>query len=33
MRYLTDIAVKNAKPGVKPVKLGDGGGMFFAGES
>ncbi|WP_066550736.1 MULTISPECIES: tyrosine-type recombinase/integrase [unclassified Sphingomonas] len=26
---LTDIAIRNAKPGAKPVKLADGGGMFL----
>ena len=29
MRYLTDMAAKNAKPGPKLVKLTDGGGMFL----
>lgn len=26
---LTDVAIRNAKPGTKPVKLSDGGGMFL----
>jgi integrase len=26
---LTDVAIRNAKPGVKPIKLADGGGMFL----
>lgn len=26
---LTDVAIRNAKPGAKPVKLADGGGMFL----
>jgi integrase len=26
---LTDVAIRNAKPGLKPVKLTDGGGMFL----
>jgi hypothetical protein len=26
---LSDIAIKNAKPGAKPVKLADGGRMFL----
>jgi hypothetical protein len=29
MQYLTEVAVKKAKPGLKPVKLTDGGGMFL----
>ena len=26
---LTDVAIRNAKPGAKPVKLSDAGGMFL----
>ncbi|MCJ2187225.1 Arm DNA-binding domain-containing protein [Novosphingobium beihaiensis] len=26
---LTDVTIRNAKPGPKPVKLADGGGMFL----
>ena len=26
---LTDVAIRNAKPGVKAIKLADGGGMFL----
>ena len=26
---LTDVAIRNAKPGPKPVKLSDGGGMHL----
>jgi hypothetical protein len=26
---LTDVAIRNAKPGAKPVKMTDGGGMFL----
>ena len=26
---LTDVAIKNAKPGAKPVKITDGSGMFL----
>ena len=26
---LTDIAIRNVKPGTKPFKMGDGGGMFL----
>lgn len=26
---LTDVAIRNAKPGAKPIKLADGGGMFL----
>ena len=26
---LTDVTIRNAKPGVKAVKLADGGGMFL----
>jgi hypothetical protein len=28
-RYLNDTMVKAAKPGEKPVKLADGGGMYL----
>ena len=26
---LTDVAIRNAKPGLKQIKLADGGGMFL----
>ena len=26
---LTDVAIRNAKPGTKAIKLADGGGMFL----
>lgn len=26
---LTDVAIRNTKPGVKPIKLADGAGMFL----
>jgi hypothetical protein len=26
---LTDVAIRNAKPGAKAIKLADGGGMFL----
>lgn len=26
---LTDVSIRNAKPGTKPIKLADGAGMFL----